>query len=476
MATSSSSGISGFGSSFDWRSFVSQMVAVERQPQQRVRAEQSSLNQKSDALASVVTSLSTLQQRAKAVSDANLFNARAVSVTNSTTGLATATASDKALTGSFSIEVVDSGGGIATTGPWRGCSYASAALTTSAAPVTLSTLLSQIDPQAGAQAPGATGSVSINGKAVSLTSSSTLADVITAINASGAGVSARFDTVAGKIVITSTTSSDISALAIVGSEYANLLGLGDLKTPSSGVPLRYMVDGGPLQTSNSPILTQDQTGLVGITVTVAPGKTGTIDLGSSQDTSRIRGAITDLVDAYNKVQSLISSKTAVNTGANGKVTSGVLAFDTVIAETSSKLRRMLTSSQAGAPENLTRLDLLGFTTGSDTNEIKLSDSTKLDSVLKSNPEAVKAFFTTADTGLANLVADYAGKLSNSTSGSLVDLQTRLKKQATNLDTQLAAMERQVLFTQDRLTAGFVSMERVQMKLNQQLQYLQQRFR
>lgn len=473
MATGSSSGVSGFGSSFDWRSFVSQMVAVERQPQQRVRAEQSSLNQKRDAIGSLVTALGSLQEKAKSVSNPDLFNARAVSLNNSINGLATATAADKALIGGFSIEVLDSSDGIAATGPWRGASIRGDSLLASGKPATLSTKLSQLDNPPSSNS----GSITINGKSITLSSSSTLADVITSINGAGAGISARFDTATNRISVTSTISSDGSkegVLNITGSEYATALGLAD-KDPIDGVPIRFRIDGGDLQSSDSRVLTEDKTGLVGLTITVAPGKLGTIDLVSSQDTSKIRGAITDFVDAYNKVQSLISTQTAVTPSSDGKVTAGVLAFDPTVGEAASKLRRMFTATQASAPSDLKRLDLLGFTSGNQNNQITLTDGERLDMTLKSNPDSVKAFFATAKTGLANLVTEYAAKLSDSASGSLVNLQTSLKNRASDLDTQLAAMERQVQLTQDRLTASFISMERVQAKLNQQLQYLQQRF-
>jgi len=468
MATSSSSGVSGFGSSFDWRTFVSQMVAVERQPQQRVRIEQNTLNQKRDAIGSLVTALATLQQKAKALSEANLFNARSVTVTNSTQGLATATAGAKALTGNFSIEVVDSGAGNPAVGPWKGSSYVSSALTASGVPATLATRINQIDPAAAA-----TGSLTLNGKTVSLTASSTVADVITGINGAGAGVSARFDTINGKIVLTSTTSSDIGAIARGISDYGTLLGM-DTGSSTAGVPLRYKVDGGDIRSSKSPILTENETGLVGLTVTVASGKLGTIDLVSSPDTSKMKSAITEFVDAYNKAQSFISTQSAVTTASDGKVTSGVLAFDRSVSEAASKLRRMLTGVPSGAPADLQRLDVLGFTSNSDNNQLTLTDSARLESFLKSNADTVKAFFTTANTGLAKVVGDYASRLSDSTTGSLVELQTNLKKRSTALETQIDSMEKQVLLTQDRLTAGFIAMERVQAKLNQQLQYLQQR--
>ena len=85
-------GISGLASGFDWRSFVDQMMEVERAPQQRLRTEQNHIQERNNAFTSIKTQLSTLSARVIALKDVNLYSARTVTVADATLANATATA------------------------------------------------------------------------------------------------------------------------------------------------------------------------------------------------------------------------------------------------------------------------------------------------------------------------------------------------------------------------------------------------
>ena len=61
-------------------------------------------------------------------------------------------------------------------------------------------------------------------------------------------------------------------------------------------------------------------------------------------------------------------------------------------------------------------------------------------------------------------------------GSLVNHVDTFTKQSKAIDTQVAAMEKLVQAEKDRLTSGFVAMEQAQGKVNQQMQFLAQRFK
>ena len=84
-------GVSGLVSGFDWRSMVNQLSDVERAPQRRLRTEQGTLQQKNTAYGAMQSQLSTLMSRAKALTDAKLFDSRAA--TSSDTTVASATSS-----------------------------------------------------------------------------------------------------------------------------------------------------------------------------------------------------------------------------------------------------------------------------------------------------------------------------------------------------------------------------------------------
>ena len=84
-------GVSGLASNFDWRSLVDQLIAVERAPQRRLQTEQQTIQDRQAAYDSIATQLGALQNRAAALSDSGLFDARQVATSNATVAKATVT-------------------------------------------------------------------------------------------------------------------------------------------------------------------------------------------------------------------------------------------------------------------------------------------------------------------------------------------------------------------------------------------------
>ena len=77
-------------------------------------------------------------------------------------------------------------------------------------------------------------------------------------------------------------------------------------------------------------------------------------------------------------------------------------------------------------------------------------------------------------GSHELLDAYLEKTSG-TEGTLVTKQDNLTKSASNINTQVASLERTVQSDRQRLIDSFVSMETAQAQIHQQLQFLQQRF-
>ena len=102
------------------------------------------------------------------------------------------------------------------------------------------------------------------------------------------------------------------------------------------------------------------------------------------------------------------------------------------------------------------------------------DAAKLDTALTSDLAALKDFFTNGTTGLAVTFEAYLERTIGE-DGTLVTHQTNLTTQSANIDKQIEGMERLVLANRQRLIDSFVAMEKAQQQINQQLQFLQQRF-
>ncbi|HEY0456222.1 MAG TPA: flagellar filament capping protein FliD, partial [Verrucomicrobiae bacterium] len=120
-----------------------------------------------------------------------------------------------------------------------------------------------------------------------------------------------------------------------------------------------------------------------------------------------------------------------------------------------------------------QLDSLGIQSNGTDNTLTLSDSSKLDAALSSNLNAVKSLFT-SQTGIAATLSTYLNDTVGD-SGTLVTKQNTLSKEISDIDTQVANLEKQVLANQNRMTQEFLAMEQAQSKSNQQLQFLQQHF-
>src|ERR1041385_6642725 len=93
--------LSGLASGFDWKSFIDQMIQIERAPEQRLLSSQTKINQKNAAYDNVKTQLAALQSRVKELNDPTLFDSRTAQSSDAT--IATAVADKGAALGSFTF-------------------------------------------------------------------------------------------------------------------------------------------------------------------------------------------------------------------------------------------------------------------------------------------------------------------------------------------------------------------------------------
>jgi flagellar hook-associated protein 2 len=203
-------------------------------------------------------------------------------------------------------------------------------------------------------------------------------------------------------------------------------------------------------------------------------KTATVTVKS--DTEAIKSSIGGFIAQLNKVQSLIASQTASSTDADGKVTLGVLAGESLVAMTiTGDLRSKAIGSVSGLTGTITRLESIGYDTTGYTNQISLSDSSKLDTALRENMGQVKSLFTTDTHGLGTSIYTYLDTLLDD-DGSLETTQSNLTSQIKSIDTQIADHERRVQMNRDMLIRSFVNMEQAQSKINSDMTFLASRFK
>jgi flagellar hook-associated protein 2 len=96
-------GLAGLASGFDWRSLVDKLSDVERTPQKRLRAEQSTLQNRNNAFGSIKTQLNVLKNRVAALSSNEVLQARKATVSDST--VLTANAAPGSASGTFEFNI-----------------------------------------------------------------------------------------------------------------------------------------------------------------------------------------------------------------------------------------------------------------------------------------------------------------------------------------------------------------------------------
>ncbi len=561
-------GLSGLASGFDWRTLIDQLLEVERAPQRRLLSEQRLISDRKSAYSSIATQLAVLQKRVDELSDRTLFDARKTT-TNAdiATALAEAGASQGSFAfhviqlataatkqggsnvGSPLSTTTDVSGVSMSGGPF-GTAIKAGTFMINGEQVTLEstdtlqgvfakisaatggTVTAGYDPNTDAITLIGTGEIilgsaadssnflqvarlSNNGTstvtsssalgAVRLSSSSSSANLATAItdggagagsfkingvtitfnadtdsisevlrriNDSSAGVNASYDSVNDRFLLTNKSTGDVGiALEDVTGNFLAATGLatGNLLR---GKDLFYTLNGGGQLSSHSNTITEDTSGVDGLSVTVSEAGDATVTVVS--DTERIKKTITDFIADYNKAQALIDTNIASTTDAKGKVAAGILAGEGEANSISSELRRMVAGSFSFLTGAIQRLESVGITTTGDNNNLNLSNTAKLDAALSGDLDDVTALFTHESSGLAVKLANFL-ELTIGDEGTLSEKHDNLDRQAADIDDQITEQERMVQSNRAQLIASFTAMESAQQRINQQLQFLAQRF-
>ena len=567
------------GSTFDWQSFVDQIVKIDSAPITKLQTEQSNNRDKVTALDYLKTNLTDLQTATTALNASGLFTGR--TATSSTSGSTWAlTAESGATTGSYAFNVTQ----LATVSKRTGASDIGAALSTTndVSGVTLATLPTSLTATAGnftingaqvtvaltdslqdvfAKISTATGGavtapydhttdkVSLNSSSEIVLGSATdssnllaalqlfnngtgtlsssnslgavntkatlansrlsqsitavdgtgkgtfalngvniayninsdsLTDVISRINQSGAGVTASYDTTSDRMVLINNGTGDTgfglseAAGGFLAATGLSMSSVGAVTT--RGKNAQFTINGGSTISSASNTFSGAVTGLTGLTVQATTEGTQTVTVASN--TAAMKSAIQDFIGKFNVVQSYIDTQTDVSV-TNGTVNASVLSNNREVQEWAHSLRSKAFASVGGLTGTISRLADLGIDFSGTSSQLVVRDSSKLDNALANKPNDVAAFFNTASTGFAATMGSYMSKLLDSngtgTNSALVSMENTLTTQNSNIDTQIAQIQRQLDAEKERMTAGFQAMQAAQATAKSMMDLLKNTF-
>ena len=313
------------------------------------------------------------------------------------------------------------------------------------------------------------GALLVNGVTINYNASSdSIQNVLDRITNSTAGVTASFDSLNNRFVLTDKTTGDLGiSVQDVAGNFAAATGL-STGTLQRGQNLLYTVNNGPQLVSQSNTIGAVSSGVTGLTVTAV--KQGSVTVNVASDTTKISNAINQFVTDYNKVQTSIGAQQIVTTDSTGKTSPGTLTGDVTASNIASQLRSSVFSAVSGLSGAISMLSDLGIQTNGQDNTLKVTDQTALTNALTNNLSGVKSFFSDPTNGWVTKVNNFINNTIGD-NGTIPNHQASLQTQTNNLTTQIANLEKKITSDSAHWTSEFQAMEQAEAQINQQMQYL-----
>lgn len=308
---------------------------------------------------------------------------------------------------------------------------------------------------------GSTLDIGVNGTtySVAVADGSSLEMVATAINTSGAPVSASVLDSNGTRYL-SVTNKDTGFT--VGQPPASALTFVETTTGSTGQALglsvfqpavnaQVTVDGLPFERTTNLIADA----LPGTTLSLQKVTTTPEELVLSNDATSTQTNLQKFVDSYNK---LIGQVRAHLTSGQTTDRSTTLAGDSSLRSLQQSLQAMVSGVLNPAATTLRTLSDVGIQTGNDG--LLTIDLAKLTSAISSDPRAVNALFQTASTGLGASSQALTTTYTDAVNGVFTSRTKGLNKSVKGLDDTISNLQVRVEGYRKRLVNQFAAMEKL----------------
>lgn len=459
MARISSTGI---GSGLDVKSIVSQQVALESKPLEKLQTKDTSLKSEISTWGVINSQLSALQDASQKLMDLSSWNTRALKSSND--DAVTGTAAEGATVGSFAVNVTQ-------------LAQAQSTRMASAIPATDTFSAGRLDISLG------DGSSFGSAISVDISDGDSLSAIASKINGTAnAGVTATvIKTGAGEQLVMRSNSTGVAmgfkveAFDGGGAAITNGTGLGALAyndgvstggmtLTQAGMDATATIEGIAV-TSASNTLTDAVPGL-----TLNLQQTGTSTVTVSNDTKPAKDAIDGFVEAYNTIVSNLSNLTKYDAGTK---TAGPLQGDSTAVGLLNTLTNMV-GATGPAGTSYSRMSDVGLELQRDGT--LSTNTTKLTAAL-ANPTELKTFFsdvgtTNTDTGMARRFYDYTFGATG-TEGVVSSRSNALQQAVSRNQTDMERMQARIDRTEDRLYKTYGALDSKMASLNAMNSYVTQ---
>ncbi len=386
MATMSSPGI---GSNLDVKSIVSQLVAIEKQPLEKLKLQAAATQTRISTFGQIKSLVSTLNDAVGKLTSVTGWNA--VSATSSDSASVGVSAIGGTQPTVFNVEVQSLA---------KAQSSYSAALLPVGGAVGGGTLRLEIGQWAGAVfTPGSGTPVDIT-----VTATDTVSDIASKINGANAGVTATIlSDASGERLLLRGKNTGVDAgyqLSVTADDDANTgdaLGLSRLvvgsTTNQAATDAAATINGIGVTSSTNTFANK----VAGVTFTAVKETTAPVTLTMAKDGSAVQKNIEDFVKAYNDLNAILNEATKYDAATK---TGGLLQGDTTTLSLQSALRAAIQSVTSGS-SLYTRLSDVGVGVLRGGNlEV---NSSKLAAAM-ANMDELKAMFSSTASGNAGGIA------------------------------------------------------------------------
>lgn len=434
--------VSGLVTGLDTERLIQQLLALERRPVALLEARRARLASVAEAFRDLAARLETLRARAVALQQPNAVLARRAVSSAETVATAAATAGD--LRGTFALTVEALARGSVATGSG---SVAAASDPIAAGDGVFSFQVGAGDPVS-----------------ISVTATTTLADLVAAINASGAGVRAAAVNLgsaaapAWTLTLASTTTGAASTVTVLADDTTL-----QVTTTQAGADARFTVAG--IGTFTRPGNTVADV-LEGVTITLrAPGTT---EISLEVDRAAVRAAVQGLVDAYNEVVRALDSQSRTTRAADGTVSPGAFSGDVLPRTLRQGLAAVLATPGPGRYPVAAAIGV-----SSQRDGTLALDGERLERALAEDPEAVRDLLagTAVAEGLADRLVTRARAAVAPGTGLIAARQDGLAQSLRSLDRQIADALARLERTEQALRARFAGLEQAVARLQQTSTFL-----
>lgn len=472
MATISSIGI---GSGLDINSIITQLVAVEQVPLNKLKTEATSLQTKLTTYGKVQSYLSALREASSALTRTDTWGATTGTSSDPTAVAVTTSATTK--TGNYTLEVQSLA---------AAQSNATATFANADAMVGQGTLRIEL----GSWGAGQTSFTPKTGAtAIDITigaPGASLAELRDQINTAGAGVTASVlsDANGARLVLrsTATGASNGFRVGVTDTDGNNTDGAGLSALafdPSAGVTTMAQAlaaANASATLNNLPISSESNTlanVLDGMTLTLNKVTTAPVQVTAAQDNASMRKALDSFVTAYNDLNKLLVDQTKYDAGTKA---AGGLQGDSAAVGIRAQMRAMI-GSTGGVSTMFTRLSEIGFDVKLD-GSITLSE-TKVNNALANLAETKKLFANTdllvpGNNGIANQMRALADRLIG-VDGTVSSRSEGLRKRIDlNQDRQDMLTDR-IAAVEKRLRAQYTALDKTMGQLTGLSSYITQQF-